>query len=171
MKEQIIQGIINNIWMVGFSLLLLVGGTFQAWRKFGLKRVLLGKKNEHRELVYKRESGSIKWRETLGTWFIIFTGGMNVLSLFLLLILIILSFVYQHDIQATRSNDEKLCQEFGTIYPTRADLVIFNMGNRYNLNELNITTRIPLYYELGDNKTIYTREGENFVEVKNEPRT
>lgn len=36
--------------------------------------------------------------------------------------------MYQHDIQSTRDNDGKLCQVFGTIYPTEQQVEDFNNG-------------------------------------------
>lgn len=118
----IIEGIKNNLFIVIISLLMLVGGTLMAYRKFGIKRVLLGKRYDHRELVYKNEDNTIQWKETLRTWKIILTGGMSLLSIFLLIMLLSLAFIYSHDIKATRDNDELLCKTFGTINPNQDQL-------------------------------------------------
>jgi len=118
MIEIILQGIKDNWLIVGLSLFMLVAGTIAAYRKFGLKRVLLGKKNDDRELVYRRQDNSIIWKDTLKTWSIILTGGMGFFTVFLIIMILILSFVYAVDMNATRSNDELLCQAFGTTEPT-----------------------------------------------------
>ena len=137
MIDRIISGIMSNWIIVTISFALLVGGTIAAYQKYGIKRVLLGKKNDNRQLVYRRGDGSVVWGETLKTWQIILTGGMSILTLFLIFMLLALSFIYQHDIQATRENDEKLCQEFGTVFPTKEQVEAYNDRNKQiNLTEV-----------------------------------
>ena len=135
MIDRIIAGIIENWFLVGLSFFLLVAGTITAYRKFGIKRVLLGKKNDQRELIYREDDGSIIWRPTLKTWQIILTGGMNLLTVFLLIMLLALSFIYQHDIQASRDNDELLCKTFGTVNPSQEQLEDFyGIDNNEDIN-------------------------------------
>jgi len=129
-----VNGIFENWFIVLVSFVMLVVGTVAAYKKHGLKRVLLGKNNDSRELVYKRTDGSIIWSSTLKTWGIIFTGGMSLLSLFLLVMLLVLSFVYQHDIAATRHNDELLCQTFGTINPSQEQLEEYYGNSNFKVN-------------------------------------
>ncbi len=133
MIEVIIEGVIENWYIVLASLFMLVGGTIAAYRKFGLKRVLLGKTNEDRELVYRREDESIVWKETLKTWRLILTGGMSLFTLFLIFMILILSAVYAIDIKATRVNDELLCREFGTVSPTQEQMEVY-----YGVREVSI---------------------------------
>ena len=136
MIEAITQGIIENWMMVGVSLFMLIGGTIAAYRKFGLKRVLLGKTNEDRELVYRREDESIIWKETLKTWRLILTGGMSLFTLFLMFMILILSAVYAVDIKATRINDELLCKEFGTVSPTQDQMEIYYGAKKVDINNI-----------------------------------
>ena len=84
MIETIIQGIKENWLIVGLSIFMLIGGTIAAYKKFGIRRVLLGKSHDDRELVYRREDNSIIWKDTLKTWSIILTGGMGFLTTFLI---------------------------------------------------------------------------------------
>lgn len=143
MIERIIAGIIENWLLVTVSFLMLVVGTATAYKRYGLKRVLLGKKNDNRELIYRSNSGKIIWTSTAKTWIIILTGGMKALTLFLLIMLLALAFIYQHDIQATRDNDNLLCEEFGTIYPTQEQIEVYY--GRIDPDDLNISIK------LGDN--------------------
>lgn len=122
MIETIIEGMMNNWMIVGFSFFALVFGTWAAYRKHGLKRVLLGKTNDDRELIYKKENGDIIWGKTLKSWKIIVMGGMSLLTVFLLIMVLVLSFVYGMDMRATRVNDEIFCREFGTVNPTETEL-------------------------------------------------
>lgn len=140
--NRIISGIILNKEIVGLCFLLLIVGTIVAYKKHGLKRVLLGKKHDSRELIYYKEN-KIEWKPTLTSWKIILTGGMDILTLFLILILIILSFLYAHDIESTKSNDNLLCMQFGTIYPTEEQLDRYNAQQNpsYIPNISNITIK------------------------------
>ena len=122
MIEQILLGIKENIVLVGISLLMLIAGTIAAFKKHGIKRVLLGKSNEHLELIYKKDNGNIEWKKSIKVWLIIITGGMNILAVFLLILILFLAYAYQHDIKATRSNDDKLCKELGTVYVSNDQL-------------------------------------------------
>jgi len=121
------------MFIVTISLFLLIFGTIQAYRKFGLKRVLLGKKNDNRELIYRTKNNEINWKQTLKSWKIILTGGMDLLTIFLVIILLILSFAYSNDIKTIKNNDYKLCNIFGTTNPTTTQLTNYN-----NLNISNI---------------------------------
>ncbi len=140
MIELIIQGMKDNWLIVSLSLFMLVGGTIMAYKKFGLKRVLLGKKNDDRELVYRNEDGSIIWKDTLKTWSIILTGGMGFFTVFLIIMILILSFVYAVDMRNTRTNDEMLCQAFGTTQPTESQMEDYYAEQRgdMNLNNVNV---------------------------------
>lgn len=133
MLDLIIQGMKENWLIVGLSLFMLVAGTIAAYRKFGLKRVLLGKKNDDRELVYRREDNSIIWKDTSKTWSIIMTGGMGFFTMFLIIMILILSFVYAMDIRSTRINDELLCQAFGTTQPTEEQMEDYYAEERIDL--------------------------------------
>ncbi len=130
MWDRILAGIIENWFLVALSLLMLVGGTAAAYKKFGLKRVLLGKKNDDRELIYRRQDESIEWKETLKTWWIILTGGMSLLTLFLLTMVLVLAFVYAVDMSSTRTNDELLCREFGTTQPSQEQMEDYYASKR-----------------------------------------
>ena len=155
MINQIINGIIQNWFIVLLSFLMLMGGTFRAWQLHGWKRVLLGKRFEHRELIYRRGDNSVSWKPTLQSWKIILTGGMSILTIFLLLMLLVLSFVYAHDIQATRDNDFKLCEIFGTTQPTQEQLDLFYNKNSYTY-ELDLDLKnldFPINIVSGDNET------------------
>lgn len=147
MIEIILQGIKENWLIVGLSLFLLVGGTIAAYRKFGLKRVLLGKKNEDRELVYRKENGSIMWKETLKTWSIILTGGMGFFTVFLIIMILILSFVYAMDMRSTRTNDELLCQAFGTTQPTEEQMEEYYAIERGEIDLENLELTEVANYE------------------------
>lgn len=138
--DQIIAGIIENWMIVGISLLMLVGGTLAAYQKHGLKRVLLGKRHDGRELIY-RVDGRIDWKPTLDSWLIIITGGMSLLSVFLIMMLLALSFIYQYDMKSTRDNDELLCKTFGTTIPTTDQLEEFyeNNENRLETSSINFS--------------------------------
>lgn len=138
MIELIIQGMKDNWVIVGLSLFMLVAGTITAYKKFGLKRILLGKSNDHRELVYRRGDESIMWKETLKTWKIILTGGMSLLTVFLIMMLLILSAVYAIDIKSTRINDEKLCRAFGTTEPSQEQMEAYYGMGEINLEDINI---------------------------------
>lgn len=107
------------------SLAMLIMGTLIAYKKFGLKRVLLGKTNDHLELIYYN-NGKISWKPTLKSWKIILTGGMSLLSIFLLIMLLILAGLYAKDINAQKQNDEIFCQKYGTVYPTEEQLKDYN---------------------------------------------
>jgi hypothetical protein len=148
MIETIIAGVKENLFLVGFSLLMLIGGTIASYKKFGLKRVLLGKKHDHRELIYRRKDNSIIWKETLISWKIILTGGMSLLTIFLIIMLLSLSFIYKHDIQATRENNYKLCQAFGTTEPTPDQLE--NYYGEPGLLEENLKLDLEEIYNEGD---------------------
>lgn len=139
MIDLILQGIKDNWLIVGLSLFMLVAGTVAAYRKFGLKRVLLGKRNDDRDLVYRREDGSIVWKDTLTTWSIILTGGMGFFTVFLIAMIILLSFVYAMDMNATRTNDELLCQAFGTTEPTEQQLEDYYAEERGEVDLENIS--------------------------------
>lgn len=140
MIETITKGIIDNWVIVGLSLFMLIGGTISAYKKFGLKRVLLGKKNDNRELVYRREDNSIIWKDTLKTWGIIITGGMGLFTMFLIIMILVLSAVYAMDIKATRTNDELLCQAFGTTQPTEQQMEDYYARERgeFNIDDIKI---------------------------------
>ena len=131
--SQISTGILDNWLIVSFSLFLLLFGTIIAYQRFGIKRVLLGKKNDDRDLIYFTDNNRIDWLPTFKTWFIILTGGMSLLSIFLLILILLLSFFYVTDINSTRQNDEILCQTFGTVFPSESQLSSYNNPNQRNL--------------------------------------
>lgn len=138
MIEIVIEGIKSNWEMVLASFVMLVAGTIITYHKFGIKRVLLGKHNDHRELVYYDEQGKILLKPTLNTWKIILTGGMNTLSLFLIIMMLFLSYSYYHDLKAIRENDEEYCQTFGTVFPTEEQIERYRKGDDFmDLDSLN----------------------------------
>lgn len=122
MIETIINGIIQNWLLVTLSFLMLVLGTYAAYKKYGLKRVLLGKSFDDRELIYTKFDDSIDWKPTLKSWKIILTGGMSTLTIFLLIMILALSFFYARDLRSQIENDEMFCKEFGTVKPTQEQL-------------------------------------------------
>lgn len=108
---------------------LIVAVTIQTYKKFGLKRVLLGKRYDNRELVY-RTNGKIDWKSTLKSWRIIVTGGMDTLTVFLIILLLLLSYMYIRDINATKINDDKLCRAFGRVLDvSEEDIIRYNTNN------------------------------------------
>ncbi len=134
MIEIIIQGIKDNLVIVLISLAMLIFGTLAAYKKFGIRRVLLGKRHDNRELVYRKQDNSIEWKETLKTWKIILTGGMSFLTIFLIMMILVLSVVYAVDMRSTRTNDELLCREFGTTNPEQEQMEEYYAEQRGEVN-------------------------------------
>lgn len=122
---------------------LIIAVTIQTYRKFGIKRVLLGKKHDDRELIY-RTNGKIDWKPTLKSWKIIVTGGMDTLTIFLIILLLLLSYMYVRDINATRVNDDKLCKAFGRVLGvSEQDIIDYNSNNdapwwNYTFTEIEV---------------------------------
>lgn len=129
---------VNNYFtIIIFLLVVIVMSTIVTYQKFGIKRVLLGKKHDSRELIYYNENG-IDWKPTLRSWKIIVTGGMDTLTIFLLILIITLSFIYSHDMTATRLNDDKLCKAFGRVLDvSEEDIINYNNNNP----QINITIK------------------------------
>jgi hypothetical protein len=124
------------IFIILFGVLI-IAVTIQTYKKFGLKRVLLGKRNDNRELIY-RTNGKIDWKPTLKSWKIIVTGGMDTLTVFLIILLLLLSYMYIRDINTTKMNDEKLCRAFGRVLNvTEEDIVRYNENNGVNWDSNN----------------------------------